>query len=75
MELRGRKSLSLKSLHLHNFLELSGFRSVSRAEWKIPAGIIEGLGFKLGTSFIYDSHEEGVLRRDLRYYANVVYDF
>ncbi len=69
------QSLSLNSLYLHNFLELSGLRSVSRFEWKIPAGIIEGLGFLLGTSFIYDSHEEGKLRRDLKYYANVAYDF
>lgn len=69
------QSLSLNSLYLHDLSDLSGLRSESRAEWKIDIGVVQGLGFKLGTSFIYDSHEQGTLRRDLRYYANIGYDF
>lgn len=72
---REGQSLSLNSLYLHDVSDLSGLRSESRGEWKIDVALIEGLGLKLGTSFIYDSHEQGKLRRDLRYYANIGYDF
>ena len=69
------QSFSLNSQYLHDFSDLSGLRSESGAEWKIDVGVVQGLGFKLGVNFIYDSHEQGTLRRDLRYYANIGYDF
>jgi putative salt-induced outer membrane protein YdiY len=54
--------------------DMPEFRTVSRLEWKIALGVIEGLGFKLGGSYEYDSQNEGT-NNDRKYYGNLVYDF
>lgn len=69
------QSLSAVTLYLLDLADVPNYRSESRAEWKLAVGPVEGLAFKLGTSFIYDSHEIGKLKRDFRYYGNLVYDF
>jgi len=69
------QSLSGATLYLPDLADAPDYRSESRAEWKIAIGVIEGLGFKVGTSFIYDTHEAGSNKRDHLYYANLVYDF
>jgi hypothetical protein len=69
------QSLSAATLYLLDLKEAPDYRSESRAEWKIAMGFVQGLAFKLGTSFIYDSHEQGSNKRDFRYYGNLVYDF
>jgi hypothetical protein len=69
------QSLSAGTTYLLDLADTPNYRSESRAEWKIAVGFVEGLAFKAGTSFIYDSHEIGSLKRDHRYYANLVYDF
>ena len=69
------QSLSFNTLYLPDLSDTPEFRSESTAEWKIATGFVEGLGFKLGARFIYDSHEIDDAKRDFRYYANLVYDF
>lgn len=69
------QSLSAATLYLLDLADVPNYRSESRAEWKLAVGLVEGLAFKVGTSFIYDSHEIGKLKRDFRYYGNLVYDF
>ena len=54
--------------------DMPDFRSISRLEWKIPLGVIEGLGFKLGGSYEYNSQNEGT-NNDRKYYGNLVYEF
>jgi putative salt-induced outer membrane protein YdiY len=56
------------------FNDLPEFRSLSRLEWKIALGVIDGLGFKIGGSYEYDSQNEGT-NNDRKYYGNLVYDF
>jgi hypothetical protein len=69
------QSLSAATLYLPDLSDTPEYRSESRAEWKIAAGFVQGLAFKFGTSFIYDSHELDKKKRDFRYYANLAYDF
>ncbi len=69
------QSLSANTLYLLDLADAPNYRSESRAEWKLAVGFVEGMAFKLGTSFIYDSHEVDKFKRELRYYANLVYDF
>jgi hypothetical protein len=54
--------------------DLPEFRTLSRLEWKIPLGVIEGLSFKIGGSYEYDSQNQGT-NNDRKYYGNLVYDF
>ncbi len=54
--------------------DLPEFRTLSRLEWKIALGVIEGLSFKIGGSYEYDSQNQGT-NNDRKYYGNLVYDF
>ena len=54
--------------------DLPEFRSMSRLEWKIALGVLEGLAFKVGGSYEYDSQNDGN-SNDRKYYGNLVYDF
>jgi len=55
--------------------DFPNFRLVSRAEYKIAIGYIDGLGIKTGIAYIYDSHESGSARNDRKWYVNLAYDF
>jgi putative salt-induced outer membrane protein YdiY len=54
--------------------DLPEFRSLSRLEWKIATGIIEGLSVKLGGSYEYNSTNSGD-NNDRKYFSTLVYDF
>ncbi len=69
------QSLTAATLYLLDAGDAPEYRSESRGEWKIAVGLVEGLGFKAGVAYIYDSHEEGSNKKDFRYYGNIVYDF
>ena len=49
------------------------FRATALSEIKIAIGVVEGLSFKLGGSYEYDS--QNVESNDRKYYGNLVYDF
>lgn len=53
--------------------DLPEFRSFAKGEFKVAIGVVEGLSFKFGGSYEYDS--QNVERNDRKYYANIVYDF
>ena len=54
--------------------DLPEFRNLSRLEWKIATGIVEGLGIKLGGSYEYNSSNTGD-NNDRKYYGTLIYDF
>jgi putative salt-induced outer membrane protein YdiY len=68
-------TLDWDTVYTPDFADLPNYRLESRAEWKVAIGYVEGLGFKLGGSYIYDAHESDNSRNDRKYYANIVYDF
>ena len=49
------------------------FRALAESELKIAIGLIDGLSFKLGGSYEYDS--QNAERNDRKYFGNIVYDF
>jgi putative salt-induced outer membrane protein YdiY len=67
-------SISFITSYFSMLNDVPEFRSLSRLEWKIATGIIEGLGVKLGGSYEYNSSNAGD-NNDRRYYGTLVYDF
>lgn len=53
--------------------DLPQYLAVGIAELKIAIGVIEGLGFKVGGQYAYDSQDKD--HNDRTYYGNLVYDF
>jgi putative salt-induced outer membrane protein YdiY len=54
--------------------DLPDFRAVALSEIKVAIGVVEGLSFKVGGSYEYDSQNVSE-RNDRKYYGNIVYEF
>jgi putative salt-induced outer membrane protein YdiY len=67
-------SITFVSSYFPSLNDLPEFRSLSRLEWKVATGIVEGLGIKLGGSYEYNSTNSGD-NNDRKYYGTLIYDF
>ena len=67
-------TLTLTNSYFHDFKNTSDLRFVTSLAWKVALDYLEGLGFTLGVDNEYDTRRV-TDKNNLKYFANIGYDF